>query len=658
MKKWFLSFLLCLSFSSNSSELYSPQTILHGDNQEITAKVKFASRETGDMYVATFLAGKLLFLTTEMNWVTTITPFLQNQTFEGEYPLFSVESGVLVGGNYPLYQIISKTNTDPLNPENWLGGEAGLNFLSFSLLPEDQGIRILPSSKGGMHCMDKRFDIFSILPPSNSLNVQVIRQDATPKFLNDSQIELRYTAVTDRRGSINSSSLNKTDFWQYGADLFAMDLLPGQGLAGLYMPADNTDVTTQSFQYKTEPSWFTAKSIPIVPIDDNGQYNSYPLLRVNAYDKNSGKLLAATDIVVPVSSDVSCKNCHATGETAANNPNITWATDTDAENEAKKNILILHDKHQGTDLQDNTPMLCNNCHYSSPLDIAKNGVTGMQKFYPSFSQAIHKKHGEVMENTSDENNCYQCHPGKTTRCHRGVMETVGIECKDCHGNLLAVGGAFALKTGGSLDGSNDGEIRRPWVDLPRCQSCHTGDATNYLQAEDLLNYDAIRLKQAYKIGDQSASPIIAENKRFAENDNTLFQDSFGHGGIACSNCHGSTHATWPNANEMANDNLTALQLQGHSGTIIECSTCHLADNLPLTINGPHGLHNINDERWTTGHEDFYENNASNCQACHGQELEGTALSKMAVTRSFNIEGSVITLEKGQTVSCDLCHNKP
>jgi hypothetical protein len=57
--------------------------------------------------------------------------------------------------------------------------------------------------------------------------------------------------------------------------------------------------------------------------------------------------------------------------------------------------------------------------------------------------------------------------------------------------------------------------------------------------------------------DASASPLLALNKRFAENTNALFRFSKGHGGLACQACHGSTHAIWPNVTDGANDNVAA-----------------------------------------------------------------------------------------------------
>jgi hypothetical protein len=88
--------------------------------------------------------------------------------------------------------------------------------------------------------------------------------------------------------------------------------------------------------------------------------------------------------------------------------------------------------------------------------------------------------------------------------------------------------------------------------------------------------DTIRLLQAWRIGDTKATPIVPTNKRFAENVVTaenpaaagnpkLYRVSTGHGGLSCQSCHGSTHAEWSTSptNPNANDNLAAVQLQGH-----------------------------------------------------------------------------------------------
>jgi hypothetical protein len=171
----------------------------------------------------------------------------------------------------------------------------------------------------------------------------------------------------------------------------------------------------------------------------------------------------------------------------------------------------------------------------------------------------------------------------------------------------------------------------------------------------------IRLRQAFLQGDANATPIVAVNKRFAENE-SLYRLSKGHGGVMCEACHGSTHAIWPIDNPLANDNVAAQQLQGHSGTIIECTTCHAPGSLGLTLGGPHGMHPVGDANWNSNHEDFAERNLNSCRSCHGQNGEGTVLSRMSVTRTLKCDegpgcsnNEQITLTKGTQVGCGTCH---
>ena len=144
----------------------------------------------------------------------------------------------------------------------------------------------------------------------------------------------------------------------------------------------------------------------------------------------------------------------------------------------------------------------------------------------------------------------------------------------------------------------------------------------------------------------------------------LYRLSKGHGGVMCEGCHNSTHAIWPNQNPFANDNIASLQLQGHNGTLTECSTCHGNQQLGLTLNGPHGMHPVGDPQWTEEHEELAEDNGDVCRACHGNNGEGSVLSRMADTRTLKCDeedlpgcgnDETITLMRGTEVSCDLCH---
>lgn len=360
---------------------------------------------------------------------------------------------------------------------------------------------------------------------------------------------------------------------------------------------------------------------------------------------------------------------------------------------------------------------CSQCHYSPALDLTQGGpvdepeqgANGRQQTrHRSMSNVIHAFHGslpttlfpempgptgrdpEVAESVLQKT-CYTCHPGKNTDCLRGAMAKGDVVCQDCHGDLLQVGNDFSLRVQSDNPGDFilDGSLRVPWASEPGCQSCHTGDArTKNHPVDAVIANDGIRLLQAYiedylavasvsglvKVATMNQSP----NSRFAENQalnakgdivDVLYRLSTGHGGLACESCHNSTHAIWPTQNLLANDNVAAKQLQGHAGTVIECNTCHEGD-LGITLEGPHGLHPVGGGTFADGgHEEIAEDNANQCRSCHGNNGEGTVLSRVATSRSFLIEecenGTLcpggeqepfqVELAKGTQVSCNMCH---
>jgi hypothetical protein len=530
---------------------------------------------------------------------------------------------------------------------------------------------VLAANDLGMHCLDRDFSVFSILPPFNVIHAQVLNRNASgaPQLLDDTSIDVRYGGVSDASGSINTYSatgpLAKTNFWDWADQLFGASLTNGQGLTGLYMPGDDPlNRGPQPMAYDPVEQWFAAEGIPVTPVDDSGNTNPFGLMRISALD-TGGQIAGYLDVVVPVATETDCQACHKTGGIAAQGGG--WSNAADLEVQSKINILRLHDQENRTSLVASQPVLCAQCHYSPALDLAGTGPTTS---LPTFSKAIHSFHGQLRDSqgqpvlTADiAGNCYQCHPGRTTQCLRGAMANGGMDCFDCHGDLVSVGGDHPLLAGGSIDGANDGNTRRPWQDLPRCQSCHTGDAVSYLNSGTGLMRDAtwpFRLVQAYRTGDLSASPVAAPASRFAENSQTLFRFSKGHGGIFCEGCHGGTHAIWPNGDPAANDNVAAISLQGYPGVIKECTVCHPAGSLPATSNGPHGLHNIADARWYSedGHGERYERDKNACKACHGIDLNGTPLSKVSVARSLRAEGRTVNFAAGDMVGCNHCHGRP
>jgi hypothetical protein len=531
--------------------------------------------------------------------------------------------------------------------------------------PTGTAFKVFANNDLGMHCVDSSFAVFSILPPYNVVDAQVVALQSTgkPVVLDHAQVDVRYSAVADATGSINSTSIGKSNFWQYVLPLYGAALPEGQGLQGMWMPREAPNQDAVTLQWDLSLGLFKAPGIPIFPVDDAGHVNRYPLMRFSAVDR-SGKVLASSDVVLPVSEETSCQNCHATGKVAAPVGAQTWSTDTDLESQARRNVLILHNARTGTNLQ--APVLCAACHYSPALDLAGTGPGGSQTAHKTMSSVMHAYHADKMAGLSDSpvpvggtvptatmQSCYQCHPGATTQCLRGAM-TTKVDCQNCHGNMAAVGGQYPLLAGGSIDGTNDGKSRRPWLDVPRCSSCHANDATVKTTVTNAppLAADGLRFNDAFRNGDASASPIVATNRRFAEETNKMFRKSKGHGGLACEACHGSTHAIW-SANP--NDNVAATQLQGHAGTIGECNTCHQA---PPTngLGGPHGMHPVGSAWVEAHHSDSFRSTTpvTACQPCHGADYRGTVLSKMFATRSL----AGRTLTAGTIVGCYTCHNGP
>lgn len=383
-------------------------------------------------------------------------------------------------------------------------------------------------------------------------------------------------------------------------------------------------------------------------------------------------------------------------------------------NAAKINILRLHDAKNDTSLDSERSIVCANCHYSPALDLAHLGPNDdngkQQTQHKSMSNVMHSYHAGLPANDANdpngvfddlfpvmptfdqrtaeqtqellENTCYSCHPGKRTACLRGAMSDGGMVCQDCHGQGTQVGNDFSHQFP-DVAGSADLSKRVPWASEPKCQSCHIGDV---LQVEQLAasgaldqllmntsdtwdNQDGLRTRMAYSLpehvangGDQDLQLLDFSDSRFAS-EQALYRLSGsgdkGHGGLFCEGCHGSTHAIWPNANPFSNDNKAANDLQGHTGPIIECSSCHTGD-LGTTLEGPHGMHPVGASRFAEDHEDLAEDNPNACRACHGKNGEGSVLSRAATDRVLETKedeygGGTLHVSRGTPITCTMCH---
>jgi hypothetical protein len=357
----------------------------------------------------------------------------------------------------------------------------------------------------GMHCYNRNFQDIAVLPPYNNLWAQVIRRGNPPVIVTQG-VRVQYSFPD------NTISSTKSNFWQYASKLFNVNLpdnvgLKGKGMAGVMDP---------------ENGYFVAEGIPLTEFSDSAPTTPAPYQQavIVAKDNATGAVLANLTVVAPVSTEMHCDYCHASGKEPGGN-----------QARVELNILAYHDREEGTTLMSQTPVLCAGCHASNAL-----GTTGNPSL-PNLSNAMHKRHASVIQNTLD--GCYSCHPGPTTKCLRDVMSqkvtspldpTRKMNCIDCHGTMEKVA-----------------QNPNPWLNEPRCDTCHVETATHQYNQ-----------------------------------DQPLYRLSKGHGGVYCEACHDSTHAI-ATSGEPA-DAIKFIQLQGHNGTLSECTVCHVTHP---TGKGPH-----------------------------------------------------------------------
>ena len=85
-----------------------------------------------------------------------------------------------------------------------------------------------------MHCMDSDYSVFSILPPYNTIEAQLIVNGQL--LLNTNGYRLTYEATPDPGASFNSTAMGKGNFYTYSKALFGATLDAEAGLAGWSMP--------------------------------------------------------------------------------------------------------------------------------------------------------------------------------------------------------------------------------------------------------------------------------------------------------------------------------------------------------------------------------------------------------------------------------------
>ncbi len=507
----------------------------------------------------------------------------------------------------------------------------------------------------GVDRLDSDYSVFSLWPPGNTLRAQVIYQGK--RLTNTNNITVTYQAIADPDGSTNSTSVGKTEFWQYAPQLFGTNLAADMGLNGYGMPG----TTARAMTYNITNGLFSAEGIPMTPFDDKMKKNSFPMMRVIV--RTNTTALATNDVVLAISDEVNCRVCHASGTVAAAQPTNGWVWNDNPEHDYRLNILRRHDELRNpatypgilssngynptglyrTVVADGTPVLCVRCHKSTAQAGSGWGTI------PPLTRSIHSQHAAVIDpatgltlgSNTDRSSCFQCHPGATTHALRGVMADAvstnglsAIQCQSCHGSMALVGATN----------------RVGWIDLPDCQSCHVGNAASV--GSNPIRYTTAFTNYATGGVRQPVDNTFATTTNLAFGNYSLYRYSTNHGKLQCSACHGSSHAEFP---ADRNDNLRVLQVQSHEGMLSDCNACH--NTIPSTGVGPHGAHEFGNNWADGGHFGKSGANGDGCDACHGGDESGTILSKSQSdqTLSTGAYGSK-KLFRGAIVGCYLCHD--
>lgn len=400
--------------------------------------------------------------------------------------------------------------------------------------PSPQGPKyiVLAWNNLGMHCYNPDFSNLAILPPYNTLMAQVIKVDEPPQIVTSGVIvEYRFpdnTYSVDKKGHPD-----KTNFWEFEQALYGVTTPPNIGLTGKGLSG--------TMDLSPNGAYYIAEGIPLTDIRDQDAVTqkAYPFQKaeITVRDANNPSLVLAQVIAVaPVSTELMCVNCHDDTMDATTRYPITPT------GKVETNILALHDYLNAntyaqfldafpdllakTPLLENQPVNCDWCHSSN--------ATGAQPVgeIKSLSNAIHGHHNptNAPDITPDTAGCYNCHPGPETQCLRDTMSTnFAMNCTNCHGDITVVA-----------------QNTNPWLIEPKCSNtgCHgTG-------------YDTTL---------------------------ALYRESTGHGGIFCEGCHDSTHAIAPS--RVSNDTIKFIELQGHSGSLSDCTACHATTPASRFVHG-------------------------------------------------------------------------
>lgn len=313
--------------------------------------------------------------------------------------------------------------------------------------------------------------------------------------------------------------------------------------------------------WQPDSACYAAEGIAASPYPAGGGFSPYPLASLEAKDLANGRLLAATSLPLPSSSEMGCKNCHGGDWRREGLAGIAPATAQD--------VLSVHDRISHTRLkaqaQAGQTVRCAACH----ADPAQAAPGDGQRL--NLSAAMHGFHANYLSQRGAEA-CGLCHPSDpagATRAYRGLHLAMGLTCVECHGSLedLALGllkgqgdRPQADKLGAHLEAravaSRDQiKPRQPWLSQPDCLACHQ---------------------------DFGPPQTTGAFNAWVDKPGELFHRRGDQAGVRCAACHGPAHALYPARNPYGalRDLIQPRQYQGNAlplGGERNCRLCHGVD---------------------------------------------------------------------------------
>lgn len=363
---------------------------------------------------------------------------------------------------------------------------------------------------------------WSMLRPGNILVAQLIRRGPTPVVISGKEadtVRLRYS------------------------------------LDSPYAERANTAAAQGELKPQADGTAFSA-SVAVMPYTANGAFAPYPTARVEALDLG-GRLLAETRVVLPVSTEISCRSCH-TGP---------WKKDGKAgiSKRTAGNILEAHDRRGNTRLKEQADkgetVDCLSCHGASPDSL-------------NLSAAIHGFHATMKLKGAEA--CASCHPSSETghtRFFRDFHALWGLDCTRCHGRMeehaasllraeAEKGNAGAAKRMLQLlPAAEAKEVapRAPGTNLPTCAGCHDFAA---------------------KPDASSATAFNKWTKSASERYSNALDNT---GSLRCPSCHGAPHAVYPASGPDGDDrdNIQPLQYQKLAAPLGKDGNCAVCHTIPM-----------------------------------------------------------------------------